>query len=147
MAELRVADRMNRDLVTVTTADTCHWALRVMNAAEVAEVMVLDGNRVVGILSDRDIYRMAMQALFARPPDERHTFLSYVNVAGVMTYAPVTVSPSAPLKEAVAIMLERGIETVPVVERGRLLGTLSAADALRILFEALHGAVPPDRGS
>ncbi|MGH7820519.1 MAG: CBS domain-containing protein [Candidatus Binatia bacterium] len=127
---------MNRDLVTVTTVDSCQWALRVMNAADVSQVMVLDGDRVVGVLCDREIYRVAMNALVAHPPREGLSFLACVNVAGVMTYTPVAVSPSAPLREAIAIMLERGIDTLPVVEEGRLKGTVSATDALRVLFEA-----------
>jgi CBS domain-containing protein len=134
--DVSVAERMSTDLVTITTEESCQWALRVMNAANIDRLPVLDGDRVVGVVTDRDIYRLATGVLAAQVK-EQESFLTYVNVGGVMTYAPVTVDSTASLRDAVAVMLEHGVTSVPVVDRGELRGVLTTTDVLHFVLEAL----------
>jgi acetoin utilization protein AcuB len=132
---------MTRSVVTVASRDSCQRALSVMGAARIDHLPVLDRGRVVGILTAGDIHRrapkQAMELVIA-PTDNQ--LLSVVDVAGVMTYQPVTVNPLQPFKDALQIMFDRRIGCLPVVDRGQLLGILTKRDAIRLLIEVLQRA-------
>jgi CBS domain-containing protein len=61
--------------------------------------------------------------------------LEQLQVKEVMTNEPVSIGPDARLREAAALMLERRIGCLPVVEDGRLVGILSESDFLRRVAE------------
>ncbi|HLN14298.1 MAG TPA: CBS domain-containing protein [bacterium] len=66
-------------------------------------------------------------------------------VRDVMTADPVTVAPDAPVEEVAALMLDQMVRRVPVVEAGRVLGIVSAADIIQ-LFLNLHERAPVGAG-
>jgi CBS domain-containing protein len=115
---VNVADRMSRDLLTTEPGSTLREAAQQMVARRVGSIMVCDGERLVGILTERDIL-----GLFARGELE-------ARVADVMTRNPETVEPDESLAQARLVMLHGGFRHLPVVERGRLVGMLSLRDLL-----------------
>lgn len=126
---------MTRDVITISAGESCRWALLVMNAAGIGHLPVCEGDRLVGVVSERDIYRRAPKLVAAPSEGLRHeVLLAHVNIGGVMTYGPVTVAPSASLAEAVSLMLERGVGSLPVLSEGRLVGILTIRDILRGVF-------------
>lgn len=131
-----VGDWMTPDPVTVTIHDSCLWALRVLQATGSRQLIVLDGDRIVGILTRADIYRRAPARLAAGAPDP---LLAHVSVAGVMTYFPVRVERSQPVRDAVRAILDNEIGALPVVDGERLVGIFTERDAVRVL-DALLGS-------
>ena len=121
----RVRDWMSRNPVAVSPELSVEHVIRLMRAHGIRHVLVMDGERLVGIISNRDLRRLVVgegSALSPRSPAGR-----------IMTESPVTVSPEAPLIEAAREMLDRKIGALPVVEENRLIGILTKSDA----FEAL----------
>jgi CBS domain-containing protein len=96
-------------------------AARQMKRQSVGAAMIVDGDRLVGIFTERD----ALQRVLAEGLDAGKTIL-----ANVMTADPRTVAPDRPFGLALLMMYEGGFRHVPVVERGRPIGMVSARDAL-----------------
>jgi acetoin utilization protein AcuB len=134
--EMQVADRMSRDVVTIETERSCRWALQVMNAGDVGRLPVLEGGRLVGIVTELDIWRRAPRLATLHDTDAEEVMLGNVNVAGVMSCFPHTVSPASSLAEAVGVMFRHDVSTLPVVDEERLVGILTLRDVLQALGSA-----------
>ncbi len=100
---------------------TVQEAARRMKRQAVGAAMIVDGERLVGIFTERD----ALQRVLAEGRDARATPL-----AEVMTADPKTIAPDRPIGLALLMMYEGGFRHVPVVDRGRPVGMVSARDAL-----------------
>ncbi|MEB3851837.1 MAG: CBS domain-containing protein [Desulfurococcales archaeon] len=89
----------------------------------IGSVLVVEGGRLVGIITERDVIRLLAAG---RPLTEK--------LGDVMTRDPVTVKPDTPLIVALARMVEYNIRHLPVVdEKGRPVGVLSVRDVIRNL--------------
>ena len=124
---------MTRDVITIAPSESCQKALLMMHEAGINHLPVVERERLVGILTERDIHRRAPELRRAIEPGSKKRLLSLVNVGGVMTYAPATVSPRSSLREAAAVMLKRRIGALPVIRNGRLIGIFTTRDAMGIL--------------
>ena len=132
-----VGQFMSTDLFTVRPDDIVDLAASVMDWRHVRHVPVEDDRgRLVGLVSHRDVLRLLVRGL------TRGAGASLL-VRDIMKDAPVTVSPSTPTLEAVRLMRARGVGCLPVVERGILVGIITAKDfldaAARLFEERLTG--------
>lgn len=93
-----------------------------MHDRSVGSVVVVDGNRPIGILTERDIVRMA-----AAGPSS-----AGLKVAELMTADPHCVDPGVSVQEAFATLTERGYRHIPVVEGDELVGIVSLRDLMRV---------------
>jgi CBS domain-containing protein len=126
-----VRDWMSRDPVTVPPDLAVRQVIRLMRARGIRHVLVMDGDRLAGIVSDRDVRRLLLDG-------EPHVLPSSP-IGHVMTACPVTVSPEAPLTEAARALLEMKIGALPVVENDRPVGVLTKSDALEALLTWAEG--------
>jgi CBS domain-containing protein len=108
-------------MLTAPSACTVAQAARQMAAGEVGALVVVDDGAVAGIFTERD----ALFRVMAPGRDPQRTTL-----AEVMTVRPVTAHPDKEFGFALRLMHEHGFRHVPVVEDGRLVGIVSARDAL-----------------
>ena len=100
---------------------TVREAARLMKKAKVGAILVVSAGRLAGIFTERD----ALFRVVAKDLDPRTTPLS-----AVMTPDPVTVTPEETFGYALLLMYENGFRHVPVVEKGRPVGMVSARHAL-----------------
>jgi CBS domain-containing protein len=108
-------------LLTARGDTTVADAARQMVRRHTTAVVVVDGEAAVGIFTERD----AVLRVIAEDRDPRTTRLDEA-----MTPNPLTLDPDQTFGRALALMHEHGIRHVPVVEHGRLVGIVSARDAL-----------------
>ena len=118
---------MSRDVITVPPSATVADALGTLDVNAIRHLPVVDGGKVVGILSDRDL-RMAITGR----PDE-------TAVSDVMTPDPLTVTSGTVVEVAGRLMVEHSVGCVPVVDDGGLVGILTESDLLRSFVELLAG--------
>ncbi|HEX6185267.1 MAG TPA: glutamate-cysteine ligase family protein [Pyrinomonadaceae bacterium] len=119
-----VGQFMSTDLFTVRPDDIVDLAASVMDWRHVRHVPVEDDlGRLVGLVSHRDVLRLLVRGLSGGAGGS-------LLVRDIMKDAPVTVSPSTPTLEAVELMRARGVGCLPVVERGILVGIITAHDFL-----------------
>jgi CBS-domain-containing membrane protein len=131
-----VSEIMQREVVTLTTGEKLDLTQDLMNLGRVRHLPVLDEDqRVVGIVSDRDLLAAAMTNVLDFDPASRRTFLRSIEVAEVMAKEVVTVTPDTELGEVARIFVERKIGCVPVVgARGELIGLVTETDLIAAAF-------------
>jgi CBS domain-containing protein len=110
---------MTSELVALPVTATVGEAARAMREDDIGDVIVLDGGRVVGIVTDRDIVVRGI----AEGRDPKQTRL-----ADICSRDLTTISPSADVKDAVALMRGKALRRLPVVENDRPVGIVSLGD-------------------
>ncbi len=130
-------DLMQTDVVTLEAGERLDLADSLMRLGRIRHMPVLEGGKLVGILSQRDLFRAAIStALHLRPAAERE-WLAKIPVREVMTTPVITATPDTTVRAAVQLMLEHKIGCLPVVEQGQLVGLVSETDLLRYLARLL----------
>ena len=110
-----------KKLLVATPQTTVSNAAKLMAKKNVGAVLVVENERLVGIFTERDV----VFRVIAEGRDSHTTLL-----ADVMTAAPHTVSPDKSFGYALLLMHENGFRHVPVVEEDKLIGIVSARNAL-----------------
>ncbi len=141
---MRVRDLMQREIVTLDKTDTLDLANDIMQLGRIRHLPVLQGERLVGILSQRDLLRAAVSSMLELGRHAEQEWLADISVATVMTPDVVVAGPDEPIRVAVGRMLERRIGCLPVVHDGTLVGLLSETDCLRHLAHVLDIAEQKD---
>jgi CBS domain-containing protein len=111
----------NRDFAKASSRMTVRAAAQLMKQHKTGALLVCDKGRLVGVFTERD-------ALFRVTAEKRNP--ETTALADVMTPNPQTIGPDKPLGHALHMMYEGGFRNVPVVEKGRPIGMVSAHDAL-----------------
>ena len=133
-----VRELMQRDVVTLEASDTLDLADDIMRLGRIRHLPVSDGEYVVGVLSQRDLYRAAISSMLQLDRSVEQQFLAKVPVRAAMTPSPFTIAPDASVRTAVQLMLDRKIGCLPVVEGGRLVGLIAESDCLHYLQHVLE---------
>lgn len=132
-----VRDLMESEVVTLNAGDTLDLADDIMRLGRIRHMPVTANGKLVGILSQRDLFRAAISsALQLRPAAERE-WLAKIPVREVMTMNVFIIAPTATVHAAVKQMLDKRIGCLPVVEDGKLVGLLSESDCMRYLARLL----------
>jgi CBS domain-containing protein len=130
-----VSEVMQKEVVTLRAEDRLDLAEDIMRLGRVRHMPVLEGDRLVGILSNRDLLAASLTRALSFEPSHRRAFMRAIDVRETMTKDVVSVGPDTPLAEAARIMVERQIGCLPVVKgEGRLLGLLTETDLLRAAY-------------
>lgn len=93
--------------------------------------------KVVGIISDRDVSRLAPSILSKQSQEEYNQVFENTPITMAMTKDPLTISPQAPISDAVNLLYTKKIGALLAVEDGELKGILSVSDMLGLLNELL----------
>jgi len=115
-----VGEIMSHPPVTATPDEPVAVAAERMRTQGVGSVVVVNGERVVGILTERDLVRLAASEPAA------------ASIAEWMTPDPDSVAPDVAVTEAFASLAEHGYRHIPVVDDGRVVGVVSMRDLMRI---------------
>jgi len=130
--EPKVRDLMSGEVVTLRRNDQLSIADDVMRLGRIRHLPVLDDDeRLVGIVSQRDLFRGALARALGYGVHAQQKLLGQLLVKEVMTNDPISIAPDAPLAAAARLMLERKIGALPVVEEGRLVGILTESDFVK----------------
>jgi CBS domain-containing protein len=127
----RVKDIMAKEVSTLGRNDTLDLADDIMTLDRIRHLPVLEEGQVVGVVSQRDLFRSALAAALGYGEKAQKTLLRTIRVKEVMSEPAITVSPEATVKEAARLMIEKKIGCLPVVERHALVGIVTETDILR----------------
>lgn len=130
-----VRDIMSSPAVAIPAATALSDAYRLMREKGIRHLPVLEGQELVGVITDRDL-RLATSSLVPSP------FPPGSPVSGVMSRPPLTADAADPVEDAARTMREKKIGCLPIVEEGRLIGIITGLDLLDALMR-LTGADKP----
>ncbi len=133
-----VRERMSTDPVTLSPDDTLREARRLIRELGLRRFPVVEEGRLVGIVTDRDVRQADMSSAVVQERRYVEYILDRIQVRGIMTPDPITVTPDTPLEEAARLILDNKIGGLPVVEGGRLVGIITETDLIRTLVEMLE---------
>lgn len=142
---MRVCDFMNVSPISVGPVTPVAEARDLMQRRRIRHLLVLDGERLVGIATDRDIRLNLPSPATSLTVWEINYLLAKLTVGEVMTRSVITIRPDRPVAEAVRLMLEHRIGALPVTEESRVVGIITETDLLRAFDKILAESADPSR--
>jgi CBS domain-containing protein len=121
-----ILEQKGPDVLTIDSDATVLEAVKQMVEANVGSLLVTEAGRIAGIVTERDYLRRA--ALADQADDE-------TPVRDIMTSPLVVTTPDTPIDECMALMTERRIRHVPVVDEGDVVGLVSIGDLVKFRSE------------
>ena len=141
-----VGKRMRRDVITVSPEEGIRAAMKLIREERIRHLPVTEGRRLVGIVTDRDLRRVAPSPATSLSVHELNYLLDKLKIKEVMTKEVVTVTPETTIEEAAKLIHDRKIGGLPVVEQGNeLVGILTETDILEAFLEVMGIGMPQSR--
>jgi CBS domain-containing protein len=113
------------DVYSIAPSASVFDAIKMMSEKGVGALLVMDGDQLAGILSERDYTRkVVLQGRASRETP----------VAEIMTADVVSASPDLTLEQAMRLVSERRIRHLPVTKDGRVIGVVSSGDMIKTLI-------------
>ena len=134
---LRVRDAMTREVVTVGPEAGVNEAWGLCREKNIRHLPVVEGGRLVGIVSDRDLRDVSPP----RGGQDQENTLGYVRVRDIMSSRVVTAHPLDTIEHAARVIYENRFNCLPVCDEGDLAGIITSSDLVRTLVELVgaHG--------
>jgi acetoin utilization protein AcuB len=134
---VKVRDRMTSEVITVAIDEPIRRVWDLAMEKRLRSFPVMDGERLVGIITDRDL-RNATASSIVMTEKKYHDFLlDTVKVDTIMTVNPRTISPESDIKEAGRVILEMQVGGLPVLEGDVLAGIITETDLIKTLLDLL----------
>jgi CBS domain-containing protein len=127
---MQVGDIMHTDVKAADAEDTFADVAKTMRTNGISSVVVLEGRKLGGIVTERDIVNLVAAG------GDPH---SVKVVHGMTRRDLLTVGPKTDIGEAAELMVDRNIRHLPVVDRGRVVGVISIRDLTKWAAEELAG--------
>lgn len=127
---MRAVDLMSSPVYVVTTTDNVAYARNIMLRHRISRLPVMEGEELRGIITKKDIAYRLRQA----EPIWRRRPIDSIPVEVLMVPDPITVSPETSTRDIAAIMLDKNISGLPVVENGTVAGIVTKRDIMRSAY-------------
>lgn len=133
-----VASRMTKHPVSVNSNATIGDVNNLMRKNNFHRMLVIDGGKLVGYLSDRDIARVTPSPATSLSKFEIRSLLDKLSVKDIMKTKVITVNEDATIEEAALIMYQNKVGGLPVIsEVGAVVGIITATDILKTFVDVM----------
>ncbi|MFQ5902570.1 MAG: CBS domain-containing protein [Candidatus Binatia bacterium] len=126
----KVSQWMTKQVLAVEVFDSIGIARRIMAKHRINQLPVVEDEKLVGIVTDRDIRDAYPTSVLIGHGKEIDKFAESYTVEEVMTFNVMSVHPETPLVAAVRLLRRHRIGSLPVVDKGRLVGIITRSDIL-----------------
>ena len=130
-----VSDWMTRKVITVSPEDSIAEASKLTKEKGIKHLPVVHGEKLKGILSDRDIKEYVPTKATSLDVYELHYLLAKTKVKEVMKTKVYTTTPDTPIEEAAMLMRDQKIGCLPVIENNKVVGIISDKDIFKVLVD------------
>jgi CBS domain-containing protein len=127
---MKVKDVMIKEVATLDINDELSLANDIMRLGRIRHLPVVEGTRLVGIISERDLFRSSLAHALGYGGQASRDLMKTLRIKDVMVTGVITISPDMELCEATKMMVEEKIGCLPVVEDSRLVGLITETDIL-----------------
>ena len=130
---MQVREIMSKDIEVADRNDNLRTVEERMATKQLRHLPVLEQGEVVGIVTQRDLFKAAMSSTMGYGEKAQQAYLQSVRVKEIMTYPVVTVAPDTSVAVVAEMMINKGIGCLPVVDGTTLVGMITKTDLLRCL--------------
>ena len=130
---MQVHNIMSTEIISVNQDDNLRLVDDIMAAGYIRHVPVVEDRRLVGIVSQRELFNARVASTMSIGELEQRSFLHTLRVHDVMTTPVMTISPEESVSQAATLIANRGVGCLPVVKDGVLEGIVTKTDVLRCL--------------
>lgn len=123
---MRVSEIMSKEIVAISPNKRVGQALQLMQKHQIRHLPVLEGARMVGWITSRDLREVLLASM-----------LEKITVVDVMIKAPLSVTPDTSVEEAARLIMEHKIGGMPVLEGDRLVGVITMLDVISAFLTLL----------
>jgi len=127
---MKVRGIMTTEVVTLKVDEELSLASDIMTLARIRHLPIVEGDRLVGIISQRDLFKASLASVIDYDYQVARTHLKTVTIKEIMVKDIVTIAPDATIHEAGRIMLEKKIGCLPVIEDNALVGMVTESDIM-----------------
>lgn len=128
---MKVKDIMVKEVATLDVNDELSLANDIMRLGRIRHLPVVDGPHLVGIVSERDLFRTSLAHALGYADKDTRDLMKTLRIKDVMVTGVITIPAEMELCEATKIMIEEKIGCLPVVEDSRLVGLITETDILQ----------------
>ena len=130
-----VKNWMSKEVITVDADDTMQNAIYTLQEQNIKMLPVMDDVKLVGIITDRDLKKASPSDATTLDMHELLFLISKIKVRDLMKEPVFTARPDDTVEEAAALLLEKKISGLPVIdEHNRLVGIITRSDIFRVLL-------------
>jgi acetoin utilization protein AcuB len=140
-----VRDVMQPNVVTVAPEAPLSEAARLMSQHRIRHLPVVDGTRLLGLISDRDLKASAASLAMGRQGNALEASDPQLTAADLLRPSLFTVGSTTPAEDAAKLLAERRIGSLPVVDSGRFVGIVTDTDLLACFARVVGGSEPSTR--
>jgi CBS domain-containing protein len=131
---MQVREIMSTDIEVVDRNDNLLTVEERMATKQLRHLPVLEQGEVVGMVTQRDLFKAAMSSTMGYGEKAQRAYLQSVRVKEIMVYPVVMVAPDTSVAAAAAMIIDKGIGCLPVVDGTQLVGMVTKTDLLRCLY-------------
>lgn len=140
-----VADWMSETVLAVETTDSIGIARHIMAKHRVNQLPVVENDRVIGIVTDRDVRDAYPTSMMIDRGKEIDRFADTIPVEEVMSHNVFTVRPETSLVDAVELLRRHRIGSLPVVKNKKLVGIITRSDILDFVLSGERASPPAEQ--
>ncbi|WP_139707528.1 CBS domain-containing protein [Aeromonas allosaccharophila] len=133
---MHIRDIMTTRVATVSMDDRLSVIKDIFEQAHFRHLLVLEEGELVGVISDRDLFRAISPYLDSEAEMNRDTETLTKRAHQIMSRQLITIASRLTVRDGVKLMLEKGVSCLPVLENGALVGIISWKDFLKVALES-----------
>ncbi|MFQ1803046.1 CBS domain-containing protein [Aeromonas veronii] len=133
---MHIRDIMTTRVATVSMDDRLSVIKDIFEQAHFRHLLVLEEGELVGVISDRDLFRAISPYLDSEAEMSRDTETLTKRAHQIMSRQLITIASHLTVRDGVKLMLEKGVSCLPVLENGALVGIISWKDFLKVALES-----------
>jgi CBS domain-containing protein len=127
---MKVNEIMVKEVATLDVNDELSLANDIMRLGRIRHLPVVDGTKLVGIISERDLFKKSLAQALGYASEETRNLMKTLRIKDIMVSGVITIPPDTEVCEATKIMIEEKIGCLPVVEDNLLVGLITETDVL-----------------
>lgn len=127
---MTVKEVMVKEIATLDVNDELSLANDIMRLGRIRHLPVVDGGRLAGIISERDLFRSSLAQALGYGSQASRDLMKTLRIKDIMVKEVITISSDAKLCEAVRLMMDKKIGCLPVVEGDHLVGLITETDIM-----------------
>jgi CBS domain-containing protein len=130
-----ISSIMTKEVVTLSLTDSLYSAEKRMKVNHIRHMPVVEGDRLIGLISLSDLQRVSFIDAYSREGTEDTPVYNMLSIKDLMIKNPLTATPKTTILEVSKLLASKEFHSLPVVENDKLVGIITTTDLLHYFIE------------